>query len=165
VGNRLSLGVVAALLLAVGVSAHAQWKWRDKSGQMHISDLPPPSDIAEKDILQRPGTLRLKPAAPAPETAAAPTAAPDTKPRVDPELEARRKRAEQEQAAQRKKDEDKLAAARVENCARAKDHLRVLEDGMRLARVNDKGEREIIDDKTRAEEIQRTRGVIASDCR
>ena len=34
-----------------------------------------------------------------------------------------------------------------------------------MTRVNDKGEREVLDDKQRAEEIQRTRTVIASDCR
>jgi hypothetical protein len=43
--------------------------------------------------------------------------------------------------------------------------LRSLDSGMRLARVNDRGEREILDDKQRAEETQRARSVVASDCR
>ena len=43
--------------------------------------------------------------------------------------------------------------------------MRTLESGMRLARTNDKGEREILDDKQRADETQRTRqDVIAADC-
>jgi hypothetical protein len=34
-----------------------------------------------------------------------------------------------------------------------------------MARVNDKGEREVLDDKARADEMRRARDVIASDCR
>jgi hypothetical protein len=34
-----------------------------------------------------------------------------------------------------------------------------------MARVNDKGEREIIDDTTRAAEMKRAQEVIASDCK
>jgi hypothetical protein len=34
-----------------------------------------------------------------------------------------------------------------------------------MARINAKGEREVIDDATRADEMRRAREVIASDCR
>jgi hypothetical protein len=34
-----------------------------------------------------------------------------------------------------------------------------------MARTNDKGEREILDDKARADEMRRTREIIAADCR
>ena len=56
------------VLLATGLSAVAQsvtWKWRDKSGQIHISDMPPPADVPEKSILQRPTTARSYVAPPA----------------------------------------------------------------------------------------------------
>ena len=163
-----ALWLAAALLLAV-LPAHAQWKWKDGKGQTHISDLPPPRDIPEKDVLQRPAEIVRKTAAAgaasAPEAAPAASAAAATKPRVDPEIEARRTRIEQEQKAKAKADEDKLAAQRAENCARAKQQLAGVESGMRLARVNDKGEREILDDKARAEEAQRARQAIASECR
>jgi len=36
---------------------------------------------------------------------------------------------------------------------------------MRLARVNDKGEREVLDDKQRADETKRMRDTIAADCK
>jgi hypothetical protein len=35
---------------------------------------------------------------------------------------------------------------------------------MRMARVNAKGEREILDDKARAEETKRTKDIMASEC-
>jgi len=40
-----------------------------------------------------------------------------------------------------------------------------LEGGQRMARINDKGERENLDDNARADEMRRAREVIASECR
>jgi hypothetical protein len=87
------------------------------------------------------------------------------KPKIDPELEARRKKLEQEQTDKQKAEEEKVAVARAENCRRARAHMATIESGIRLSRTNDKGEREILDDKQRAEEMARTRAIIASDCR
>jgi hypothetical protein len=156
--------VVAVLAASLSAPAFAQWKWRDKGGHVTVSDLPPPREIDEKDVLQRPSDAVRR--APAPvRVASAPASASDAKPRVDPELEARRKRAEQEQSAQRRQDDERVAAERAENCRRATAQLRSLESGMRLARVNDKGEREILDDKQRAEETRVAREAVAANCR
>ena len=155
--------LIAALGAAVSVPAAAQWKWRDKAGQMQYSDLPPPAGTPEADILQRPLPTAPRPAAAGSAAAAsAPLLAP--KP-GDPELEARRKKTEQEEAARKKAEDDRVAIAKVDNCARAKVQLKALEDGQRISRINAKGEREYLDDKGRAEEAQRSRNVIASDCK
>jgi hypothetical protein len=84
---------------------------------------------------------------------------------VDPELEARRKKAEADQAAKVKAEEAKIASAKAENCDRAKEHMRTLDSGVRIARVTANGEREILDDKQRADETKRTRDIIAADCK
>jgi len=84
---------------------------------------------------------------------------------VDPELQARKKATEQEQAAKAAEDEERQRALRDENCRNARAHLNAMESGQRMARVNDKGEREILDDKQRAAESMRARQVIQSDCR
>jgi len=159
---RLSVVVLSALIGATLASpAMAQWKWRDKGGQVQYSDLPPPSGVAEQDILQRPsGGQRHMPPLPAASAASAIT--PRT---VDPELEAKRKKAEQDESAKKKAQDDKVAASRAESCQRAKSYLRTLDDGIRITRTKPNGEREFLDDKQRAEEVQRTRGVIASDCK
>ncbi|MEF7615942.1 DUF4124 domain-containing protein [Aquincola sp. MAHUQ-54] len=166
--HSCSLFAIAGLLLALSSpAAHAQWVWKDNRNQVHASDLPPPRDIPDKNILQRPtpgNPPRAAAAAPAP-SAVASDARPEPRQRVDPELEARRQRAEQEQAAQRKTEEARQAAQRIENCNRARDALRQLESGMRIARINEKGEREILDDQARAAETQRARDVAASECR
>jgi hypothetical protein len=153
-------------------SAQAQWKWRDKGGQMHVSDLPPPHDVADKDILQRPAALRrAAQAADAASAAAsvagtpAPAASVPGDNKLAAEAEARRVKAQQEEQARRKAAEDANAVARADNCQRARRSLLALESGQRIARTNDKGEREVLDDKARAEETQRTRGIVASDCK
>ena len=43
--------------------------------------------------------------------------------------------------------------------------MRTLDSGIRIARTNEKGEREILDDSQREEEVRRTRDVISADCR
>lgn len=164
---RLRATLVLLLGLAACLPAAAQWKWRDASGKVQYSDRPPPAAVPEKDILQRPaGTLRVAPTpAPAASSADAGASVKPTAPPVDKELEARKKKEEQEQDAKRRAEEEKLAKARAENCSRARGYLQSLESGMRIARTNDKGEREILDDAARAQEVQRARQVIASDCK
>jgi hypothetical protein len=162
----LALALVAAIGILASPDASAQWKWRDASGRVTVSDTPPPRDVSEKDILQRPSATatRRAQAASAPQPgASAVVAAPAPNP-LEAEVEARKRKAEEEQKARQKAVQDTNAAARAENCNRAKNQLRTLEDGIRLARTNEKGEREILDDKGRAAEMQRARQIMASDC-
>lgn len=153
----------ALMLAALAMPAEAQWKWRDAKGRITVSDLPPPRDVPQEFILQRPDPAAQQRPAAAPAAPAASVPAPGAP--VDRELQARKQAAEQEQVAREKADEAKLAEQRAENCRSARAHLSALESGQRLARFNEKGEREILDDKGRAAETQRARQVIASDCR
>jgi hypothetical protein len=165
---RLPVWFFIGFSLCVAMApAAAQWKWKDARGQVVISDVPPPRDIPERDVLQRPNAVvrRATADAAAPAASAAPAGEPVAKAKVDPELEARRKKAEGEQQEKAKAEEEKIAMQRSENCKRARAHMSSLESGMRLARTNEKGEREILDDKGRADEMQRTRQIISSDCR
>ena len=163
----LSLAVLAGLAsVSLCGEALAQWKWRDSRGQVHASDIPPPRDIPDKDVMQRPEVVVRKPAAVAVAMpASAASAAAPGKAAVDPELEERRRRAEQEQVARAKADEQKAAAIRKENCQRAREQVATLDSGQRIARVKADGEREILDDEQRAKESRRVRELIASDCR
>ena len=84
---------------------------------------------------------------------------------VEPELEAKRRKVEEEKAAKDKAEDQRIAAAKTDNCTRARAQMRTLDDGIRIARTNAKGEREILDDKGRADERQRTMDIMASDCK
>jgi Domain of unknown function (DUF4124) len=166
--------LLACLALGLAASAQAQWKWRDKGGQIHVSDLPPPHAVPDKDILQRPTASRFAAQAASAASAAAPAAsaagvaAPASVPgdnKLAAEVEARRVKAQEEEKARRKAVEEANVTIRADNCQRARRSLVTLESGQRIARTNDKGEREILDDKARAEETQRARRIVASDCK
>ena len=164
--TALTCAAVLGALLAV--PAQAQWKWRDKNGQTQYSDLPPPTGVAESDILQRPNaaTQRRGPAAAPVAASGAASGAPALAPKgSDPELEAKRRQAEQDVAAKKKAEDEKIAIAKADNCMRAKAQMRTLDSGVRIARTNDKGEREFMDDAARAAEAKRTQGIIATDCK
>ena len=182
---RTVMTAAAAVLVLVSLPAEAQWKWKDKGGRTQYSDLPPPAGTPDQDILSRPSSPRRSNAAPAsasapsspanmttttgspgstpapPGSAPAATAPPKA---VDPEFEAKRKKAEGEVQAKNKAEEDRVAAAKADNCARARAQLRTFESGIRVTRTNDKGEREFLDDKQRADETKHAKDVIASDC-
>jgi hypothetical protein len=157
-----SLLLIGLLAAAWSTGALAQWKWRDSTGELHVSDRPPPSDVPDKAILQRPNMPKhlAVSGGDAPAAASAASAAN----RVDPELEARMKRAEQERQAQQKAVDDKNAQIKADNCARAQSALRTLQSGVRVSRVNEKGEREFLDDNQRAAEEKQARDMVASNC-
>ncbi len=159
------LAVLAALLV-IAPAAHAiQWKWLDAQGKVQYSDRPPPSDVPEKSILKRPANnAALSKPLPA---AVAPTSSPSKPlaPTVDAELEKKKRQADEADASKRKADEEKLAQTRADNCQRARKYEKALDQGYRFTRPNDKGEREVLDEKGIAEEKARAKSVIASDCR
>ena len=165
----LSVGLLltVAMLASLPSTAQAQWKWRDKDGQINISDRPPPHEVAEKDILARPQPQpqsRRNVTAPAAASAASGAAsAPPTA--LEREVQARKRQAEQEEAAKNKAEEERIASIKAQNCSNARNQIAALESGQRIARVNDKGEREVLDDKGRADEMRRAREVATSDCR
>jgi hypothetical protein len=170
---RTVITAAAAVLVLVSLPAEAQWKWKDKGGRIQYSDLPPPVGTADQDILSRPtaprrsGTVApVASTAPAASAASAPLVSANTlAPKgVDPELEAKRKKAEGDVDAKKKADQERLAAAKADNCGRAQTQLRTFETGLRVMTTNEKGEREYLDDKQRAEETKRAKDVIAADC-
>lgn len=164
----LRLMAVAGLFALTCQAALAtQWKWRDADGRIQYSDRPPPAHVADKDILARPRAA-MRPQLPVPkasEPATSGQAAKGATPKAsDPELEARKRKADAAEAASRKADEDKRAQARAENCQRARNYLRDIDTGVRISRSNDRGEREYMDDASRARERERTQQAIDSDC-
>lgn len=165
--------IASAALLISPTSAVAgmQWKWKDATGAVQYSDRPPPAGTPDKDILTRPAASRAALAATKPLTDAASAAAPASgasKPEVkavESELEAKRKKAEDEKKAAQKAEEDKAAKNRADNCQRARGYQRTLNDGVRISRTNANGEREILDDKGRADEQRQVEEIIRNNCK
>jgi len=166
--QKTALLFAACSLALAAASANAQplWKWRDASGQLHVSDTAPPAGTPAKDIISTPAGSGS--AAPALTMATASSAAAPAASANDTALDKKKKAADKEKADKEKADhaavDAKNAAIRKDNCTRAQGNLAGIQNGMRLARVNDKGEREILDDAGRAEELKRTQDSIASNC-
>jgi hypothetical protein len=154
----------ALAIVSLPAGAQAQWKWRGADGKVQYSDRPPPPEVAEKNILGRPaGARRYEGADPAPATPDA-AGAPAVK-ASDPQLEARRREAEQAEKAKQKVEEERVARQKAENCNRARSYAKTLEDGMRITRTNDKGENEVLNEGQRAQELARAQQVMAADCK
>ncbi len=162
---------------AFALSAAAQWQWIDKDGRKVYSDRSPMSDIKDKDILKQPGGRGRVPAsatavegaeatAPAGAAVVNATAKANT-PKIsgkDAELQARKKKLEDEEAAKKKADEEKLALGKADNCERGKKGLASLQSGVRITTVDAKGERQFMDDNTRAAESKRLQSIVDNDC-
>jgi hypothetical protein len=164
----------AACLMSMAASA--QWQWTDKDGRKVFSDRAPPADIQEKNILKRPGGRGATAAASdvsavsgagAIAAASAPQSGASS-PKlsgIDKELIEKKKKADEAETAKRKAEEERIVKAKVENCARAKQSKASFDSGVRIARTNDKGEREIMDDLARATEVKRIQVIIDADCK
>jgi hypothetical protein len=154
--------VLAACLYAL--TASAQWQWLDKDGRKVFSDRPPPADVPDRNILKRPGSRG--PALPVPAAPVAPAAA-SAAPQagVDKGLQEKRQQAEAAEAAKRKEEEERNARVRAENCSRAQQAKSGIDSGARIARVNEKGEREFLDEAGLSAESQRLQTIINENCR
>lgn len=146
--------MLCALLLALPSLGNAEiYKWRDKNGSIRYSDTPPPSNIKQEAIG---GKRALKPAAQAPVAPVAneqpapadKEAAKDSPPvpgSADEEAAAKRQ-SNAEAEKNNKLEKEKQEAARAENCKAAKSNLASYEQGGRVYKMNEKGEREYLDE-------------------
>lgn len=160
----------------MSVAASAQWQWLDKDGRKVFSDRAPPADVLEKNIVKRPGAratpdssnnnVRQSSQAGSTAVASTPPAAVNVPQSsgMDKELAEKKKQAEQAEIAKKKTEEEKRLQAKQENCSRAKQAKATYDSGMRMAKTNEKGEREILDDAARAVESKRIQSVIDTDC-
>ena len=163
--RNLLPALLALVLLASFVPvAQAQWQWRDETGRKVFSDRPPPQSVPESAILSKPASARRVPATEAPAPTPSPAATGNTSglpavARSEAELKA------EAQAQKRVKEEEtRIAAQWADNCERAKKSLMTVNSGMRIATLNDKGEREFMDEKAISSERQRLESIIRSDC-
>lgn len=131
------------------------YKWKDAKGQVRYSDVPPPANVPYE-------TLSSKRSLAPPSAVAKP--APE-KTQADRELEARKRQAEAEDA--KKKEEARLAEQKLreQNCITAKSNLQNYQQGGRIYRMNEKGEREYLDDAAIAKGIEQAKKDIEEYCK
>ncbi len=145
------------------MTASAQWQWLDKDGRKVFSDRAPPPEVLDKNILQRPASKNAASAAVAPALQGEASA-----PRpsgIDKDLAEKKAKADQAESARRKADQEKALKAKAENCTRARQARATYDSVQRIAQTNEKGEREIMSEASRAAEIQRIDAIIETDCK
>lgn len=165
--------LLAAALLMAGNPVFAQWMWLDKDGRKVFSDRAPPPEVPAKSILKQPGmparaaadASGAGDAAPGARSDASETAKPAGKSQLDKAVEERKRQAEAAEAEKKKAEEARIASQKADNCARARQNMATLQSGIRLAQVNENGERVILDDSARNAELSRAQATIDSDCR
>lgn len=145
--------MLCALLLTLPSLGNAEiYKWKDKNGTTRYSDTPPPSNIKQETIGSK---KALKPSVAAPaapvvnESAPAANEAEKDSPPVpgSADEEAAVKRQSNAEAEKNNKlEKEKQEAARAENCKAAKSNLASYEQGGRVYKMNEKGERVYLDE-------------------
>jgi hypothetical protein len=154
--------------------AAGQWAWKEDSGRVVYSDRPPPANIKSTQILRQPAVAAP---APAPQPAApvgaaadgerpAPSPAASSGPKsiAERDMEFRKRQQERADSERKAQEEQQKAAAKAAECERSRGYLRSLEDGIRIARTDASGNREILDEAQRAAEMERTRKSIQQLC-
>jgi len=147
------------LFLLAAAPAHAQvFKWVDASGKVHYSDQPPPSSAT--------GPKKLNvPSQPTPPAEQQGNKASAGKSISEKEMEFRKRRVEGEEAKAKQGKAEADAKLSQQNCAQARGNLRSLQEGRRITKYNDAGERVYLDDDVRSQETARAQKDVETWCK
>lgn len=147
-----SARIAAISLLFAATSALAQiYTWKDENGRTVMSDKPPVGKVQQKRVVKTPPVSES--AAPAPKSLA------------EKEMEFRKEQQERQEKAKKSEEDQAQAAKRKENCDGARRNLQLYQSGERIARRNDSGEREFLDDDQRAAETARAQKAVSEWCK
>jgi hypothetical protein len=143
--------ILPFLILLLPLLAHAEIvKWVDDKGEVHYSDQPPATAKTPKTL-----NIKNQPGA----------SAPAQKSLADQELEFRKRQMEAEDAAKKAAEDKKQAEIAQQNCASARANLKMLQDGVRMTKYNEKGERVFLDDADRAKAIAEAQRAVSDWCK
>jgi hypothetical protein len=147
------------LFLLAAAPAHAQvFKWVDASGNTHYSDQPPPASTTGAKKLN----VQSQPASPAEQQG---SKASTGKSISEKEMEFRKRRVEGEEATAKQDKAEADAKLRQQNCGQARGTLRSLQEGRRITRYNNAGERVYLGDDMRAQETARAQKDVETWCK
>lgn len=163
--------ILCVLLLALPTLGNAEiYKWKDKNGTTRYSDTPPPSNIKQEAIGSK-KALKASPATAATPVAAQKTPAGDDVAKDSPPVpgsadeEAALKRQSNAEAEKNNKlEKERQELAKAENCSAAKSNLASYEQGGRVYKMNEKGERIYLDENDFKAGREKAKQEINENC-
>ena len=143
--------LIATLALELAAPAIGQqiYKWVDDRGVTHYTTTPPPGGKAQPMKVQPPPAA--KPAAGA-------------KSWQEQEAEFRARQVEREEAQRKQEQAERGAAQRRAACASAQRDLRIVQEQSRIFTLDEKGERQYMEDAQRAEIARKARAFLDQEC-
>lgn len=153
---RQLLTIVLMLMVATITNAGVS-KWVDAEGKVHYSDQPPPPSAKSQKNLD----IQTVPSSPK----ATPDSMGGARSLAERELESRKRRVKAEEAAAKQAEEKKDAQRKQENCAQARNQLQALQEGQRIVRYDEKGERVFLEDSARPQAIEEAKRAADSWCK
>lgn len=153
--------ILMVLLLALlPMSANAEiYKWKDANGVIRYSDVPPPSNVPHESL----GSSK-KVVAPPPAPSSAETAAPKKSPAPGREDDAVKRREDAEAAKNKEQAKEAELKLKQQNCATAKASLQNYQQGGRIYKINENGEREYLDDAALAKNLAQAQKDVDEYC-
>ena len=153
---RQLLASVSILILATAAQAGVT-RWVDTEGKVHYSDQPPPPTAKSQKNLD----LKNSPVLPM----APPYSKGGEKSLAEKDLESRKRRVQAEENAAKQAKDQEEAKSRKANCEQARSQLQALQEGQRVSKFDEKGERVFIEDAERAKAIEGAKKTVDSWCK
>jgi outer membrane murein-binding lipoprotein Lpp len=164
--KSVHLFLIMVFLGAQPVLSHAQvYKWKDKDGNTRYTDTPPPSNVKQETIGVK--KAAQPPSAPPPVEAMkpAPSVVEGSAPTVkaeDAAAQIRQRNAEAEKLNKQEKEAE--AKRKVENCKAARANYETYNQGGRVYKMSENGERYYLGDKDLVDGKAQAQREISENC-
>lgn len=180
-----ALYLLVAASLAVPATAFAQWQWRDGTGRMVYSDVPPPPSVPDRAVVMAPGraagtyrpvetetaaksdnqTDARPPAADAPRARPVSARAKDkAEAAIDADQAFRERRDARLKADLEAATKEREQLARQTRCAEMSNYATGLREGVRVAKVGPDGAPQRLNGDERAAELDKINASMAQTC-
>lgn len=144
--------LILVLLLGSASASAEIVKWVDSQGKVHYSDQPPPAAKSQQplNIKNQPGALGGTSTAKSP---------------AEQEQDFRKRQMDAADAEKKAAEDKKQAEIARQNCAAARSNLKSLQEGVRMSRYNEQGERVFMDDAERAKTTEDAQRAVKDWCK
>ena len=154
--KTIALSLLASALLVAFQAGAETYQWKDRNGRTVISDTPPPATAKSGAV---DGHKPPYAATAVPEKAADPA-----KSTAEKDMDFKKRQQEAKEKADKDAKEKAQQSEKRENCERARRNLRMLESDRPLATTDDSGERQVMDNSQREQEMERARRIVSESC-